>query len=124
MKRITPTRALYLTPPLGEDGKLTLQYQQFFDSLASSDAAQFGDLGSTQFASSGNRSGVIVGTTAARAGYPAGAFPEGTLYYETDRTTFYASIAGVWTWVAGEYSAVLASILNTTAFPADACGRA
>lgn len=109
------TRALFNTPPLDEGtGLFTRAYQQFF-LKAIADIDPFWDFAGVSGAGTGTSgggapSGVIVGTHAERAGYPAGAFPQGTIYYETDRTTFYMVIAGAWAWVAGRYSAALSAI--------------
>ena len=57
---------------------------------------------------------VIQDTHANRATYPAANYPQGTAYYETDRTVIYVvqNVAGVPTWIFfnGTYSAVYADM--------------
>lgn len=53
---------------------------------------------------------LLEGTHAGRlSDYPATEFPEGTLFFETDRTVIYRVSGGVWKYTVGMYSAVHAN---------------
>ncbi len=45
----------------------------------------------------------FTGTHAARAGYPAGSYPDGSLFWETDRHVLYVDMLGFWWYVSGIY---------------------
>ena len=53
---------------------------------------------------------LIIDTHANRANYPATGYPNGTMYFETDRTVFYIAMNGVWKFFTGRYSDLIASI--------------
>lgn len=52
----------------------------------------------------------FVGTHAARAGFPAAAYPDGSRYYETDRKVSYVVVSAVWTYASGVMRNTLANM--------------
>lgn len=90
----------------GPEASLLSEYPDVQASLALARAKQAENLALLflmDTPSSGGSSGgtILSGTHAARAGFPASSYPN-ALYFETDRTVFYISLAGTWTYATGQ----------------------
>jgi len=112
-----------LVPPIrdaviDERGMLTPIWQKFMLAL-NGQSAGFDSgltLAAIAFASSSGNGGstgsqqYFTGTHAARAGYPATSYPNGSLYWESDRHALYVDMLGFWWYVSGIYIDTAANV--------------